>query len=369
MYATCLFCTRALGHNAVLEAFPVGRRLAYDAAKGRLWVVCTNCQRWNLTPLEARWEAIEQAERLFRGTRLRASTGEVGLARVAAGDATVDLVRIGRPLRPELAAWRYGDRFGVRRRRALVRGGTAAVAGGAAVAGAVATLSAGAAGVAVVLLFQLGGVALAMAGVAASQGIGQIRGSAARWVPDGTGQWLLVSRNALPLVRLAGAGAADGGFQLRVPYDRRAPTREPDPSDWINRVPPHETALTGAPALEAARLILPLVNGDGAGARRVRDAVSVLESLGPTDATFAAAARRLPEWAARQAFGDTGALAHLPAEVRLALEMAANEDRERAALEGELAALAAMIAQVPPPVPAPAAPTSTEPAPGPAAPE
>ena len=58
MYATCLFCNRPLGHNESIEHFPVGRRLAFDAAKGRLWVVCPACERWNLTPLEERWEAI-----------------------------------------------------------------------------------------------------------------------------------------------------------------------------------------------------------------------------------------------------------------------------------------------------------------------
>jgi hypothetical protein len=101
MYATCLFCHRPLGRNEALEHFPVGRRLAYDAERGRLWIVCRHCARWNLSPLEARWEAIEEAERLYRGTRLRAATDQVGLARVADG---TELVRIGRPLRPEFAA-------------------------------------------------------------------------------------------------------------------------------------------------------------------------------------------------------------------------------------------------------------------------
>ena len=59
MYATCLFCKKALGNNEALESFPVGKRLAFDAAKGRLWVVCSHCERWNLSPLEERWEAIE----------------------------------------------------------------------------------------------------------------------------------------------------------------------------------------------------------------------------------------------------------------------------------------------------------------------
>lgn len=36
MYSTCLFCKNSLGANEVIEHFPVGRRLAFDAAKGRL---------------------------------------------------------------------------------------------------------------------------------------------------------------------------------------------------------------------------------------------------------------------------------------------------------------------------------------------
>src|ERR687893_2823138 len=108
MYHTCLFCHADLGANESVEHFPVGRRLAFDAAKGRLWVVCPRCARWNLTPLEERWEAIEQCERHYRGTRLRASTNNVGLARLRSG---LELVRIGPALYPEIASWRYGARL------------------------------------------------------------------------------------------------------------------------------------------------------------------------------------------------------------------------------------------------------------------
>ena len=47
------------------------------------------------------------------------------------------MVRIGKPLRPEFAAWRYGDRFGTRLRRRIVTGATAgaALAGGIALGG------------------------------------------------------------------------------------------------------------------------------------------------------------------------------------------------------------------------------------------
>src|SRR5437764_11769068 len=135
MYSTCLFCNQRLGANEVVESFPIGRRLAFDAAKGRLWVVCRACERWNLTPLEARWEAIEECERLFRSTRLRSSTDQVGLARLREG---LELVRVGRPLRPEMAAWRYGDQFGRRRKRHLIgSAGVAAAVVGTVVAGPV----------------------------------------------------------------------------------------------------------------------------------------------------------------------------------------------------------------------------------------
>ena len=129
MYATCLFCNTHLGANEAIPTCPVGRRLAFDPAKGRLWVVCARCGRWNLTPLDERWEAIEGCERLFRATRLRVSTDNIALAQTRVG---LELVRIGPALFPEIASWRYGARLrrldrdapagGLVRRQ--VRGGT-----------------------------------------------------------------------------------------------------------------------------------------------------------------------------------------------------------------------------------------------------
>src|SRR5688572_6008059 len=80
MFSTCLFCHGQLGKNEVVEHFPVGSRLAFDSARGRLWAVCPHCRRWNLSPLDDRWEAIDECERLFRGTRARTSTDNIGLA-------------------------------------------------------------------------------------------------------------------------------------------------------------------------------------------------------------------------------------------------------------------------------------------------
>ena len=128
MFSHCIFCKKNLGRNEVIEPFPVGRRLAFDPAKGRLWVVCRKCERWNLSPLEERWEAFEECERQFRAARLRVSTDEIGLARLKEG---LELVRVGEPLRPEFAAWRYGDQFGRRRRRTIITTGAIVAVGGA----------------------------------------------------------------------------------------------------------------------------------------------------------------------------------------------------------------------------------------------
>src|SRR5688500_10988732 len=105
MYRTCIFCSADLGSNEVVEHFPVGGRLAFDAFKGRLWAVCSKCGRWNLAPIEERWEAVEEAERHFADARQRVQSENIGLARMRDGTR---LVRIGKALPGELAAWRYG---------------------------------------------------------------------------------------------------------------------------------------------------------------------------------------------------------------------------------------------------------------------
>jgi hypothetical protein len=108
MFSTCLFCHTGLGTNDAVPDFPVGRRLAFDSRNGRLWVVCTHCGRWNLSPLEERWEAIERCEKLFRDTWLRFSIANIGVARTR---SRLELVRIGPALLPEIASWRYGARL------------------------------------------------------------------------------------------------------------------------------------------------------------------------------------------------------------------------------------------------------------------
>lgn len=105
MYSTCTFCYAALGTNSVLETFAVSGRVAFDPKKGCLWAICRHCAGWNLAPIEERWEAVEECERRFRATSLRYSSGNIGLAWLH-GD--LELIRVGPALRPEVAAWRYG---------------------------------------------------------------------------------------------------------------------------------------------------------------------------------------------------------------------------------------------------------------------
>ena len=105
MYSTCTFCYSPLGRNEVLETFPVARRVAFDPKKAIVWAVCPACARWNLVPIEERWEVVDECERRFRRTNLRYSSGNIGLAWLA---EDLELVRVGPALRPEFASWRYG---------------------------------------------------------------------------------------------------------------------------------------------------------------------------------------------------------------------------------------------------------------------
>ena len=320
MYTRCLFCQADLGRNEAVEAFPVGRRLAYDAARGRLWVVCRACERWNLTPLEQRWEAIEAAERLYLDTRRRSATENIGLARLADG---TELVRIGRPLRPEFAAWRYGDQFGRRRRRAVATG-VAAV---------------GAAGAVIVAGPVLGLVSVAAVGPlinVVSLGINGWRARQSIAVPVGPGRTLHVATNRAT-VRLLPWG--DARWQLEV--GGVLPEGECI-SHWRSATfETRSVVLEGDVALRAAGTLLAHLNRAGGGAAAVRDAVELVERMPDPASLFAhtASEQRRRFYARSWQFGEDGRITTFPPAVRLALEMAAHEEQERRALEGELAEL------------------------------
>ena len=336
MYATCLFCKKPLGANETFETFPVGKRLAFDAAKGRLWVVCPHCERWNLTPLEDRWEAIESAEKLFRDSRRRVSTDNIGLSKLRDGTT---LVRIGAPQRPEFAAWRYGDQFGRRRRRQI----------------AVAS-----AGIGALAALVIGG---ATAGVGIG-GFGWMMARAGGWIIRGspeakvariktvTGEMLVVRRRHLLETSIT------QGFNSPFAIDLR----------YVGG----GSRFEGAEALRIASVVVPAANRFGGNKQTVAEAVGTIEQSGGTEgfldriskvaavttsgierprditgrwvlesSTFGSGGFRFGGRRGRRGRGlssrdwSTGLFGLNPVQ-RLALEMALHEDAERAALEGEL---------------------------------
>ena len=312
MYSTCLFCNKPLGTNSTLPAFPVGRRLAFDAAKGRLWVVCRKCERWNLSPLDERWETIEEAERLYTDTRRRVATGEIGLARLADG---TELVRIGAPLRPEFAAWRYGDQFGRRRtRQVLLAGAGLAVVGGVIVGGA--TI----------------GISLASFGWMFTQ-IGRtvIQGGqetiVARIRTD-QGQVLPVRRRHLAESSLS--RGSDGTLAIDLRYKNG------------------HSRFEGPEAMRVASMVVPAVNRFGGSRQTVAAAVGEIEHVGGPERYLEQLAKRAGVMTAvrgrphrfgrRGKIGNTGLYGLTPVD-RLGLEMALHEDAERRAMAGELALL------------------------------
>jgi hypothetical protein len=314
MYSACLFCSHDLGTNEVLESFPVGRRVAFDGRTGRLWVVCRRCERWNLTPLEERWEAIEQAERLFRGTMLRVSTEHIGLARLREG---LELVRIGAPTRPEIAAWRYGDQFGRRRRRRFVSGSALVAAGGIIAAGGVAL------GSSVVFAWSIGKWAFHIAEHDfPGQHIARVR--------DAERNFLHVERRHL--IRSSISHGADGGLALELAHTRGT------------------AHLEGPLARRAAEVLFPAVNRLGGTPDDVQRAVARLEHAGGAESLLRDVARRGRRLTQLQGEHQRSFLAEdetdwdaglnaLAPSLSLAIEMALHEEQERRALEGELAEL------------------------------
>jgi hypothetical protein len=312
MYSTCMFCNKPLGTNDALEAFPVGNRLAFDSARGRLWVVCRACERWNLSPLDERWEAVEQAERAYRDTRRRVATENVGLARLRDGTT---LVRIGEPLRPEFAAWRYGDQFGRRRNRALMIAGggvtaLAAVVVGGAVAGA-----------------SVGGFAYMMV----QAGRFMVHGSPETVVAKiRTEQYGLVHVRRRHLAESSIAQEADGALALNLRFKNGS------------------AHFTGREAERIAAIVVPKVNRFGGTKADVGRAVEMIERVGSSDGflghlaatsqahTQAWTLDRRPRWRRGARDFTKFGLFSMPTSQRLALEMALHEEAERRALAGEL---------------------------------
>jgi len=115
MYKTCAFCNGTLDGDGGPSGLTVGKRLAFDEWRGRLWVICPKCSRWNLAPLDDRLDRIDALARAAREGRIAAATEQVALIRWRG----YDFVRVGKPPRIEFATWRYGERLRARQREQL----------------------------------------------------------------------------------------------------------------------------------------------------------------------------------------------------------------------------------------------------------
>jgi hypothetical protein len=323
MYSTCLYCNGKLGANDMLERFPIGRRIAFDAARGRLWVVCAECRRWNLSPIEERFEAIEDCERLFRGTYVRVSTGHIGLAKLKSG---LELVRVGRPLRPEFAAWRYASEFFSRRTRAYARAGATVVGAAglsATAASALAPMAIAAGGFSVVAF-----PALVMATIGTT-----VLGNAMATDYLRFERVLARFRVGKRVIRVRAKHAQS--IELGFDSLEHATIGIQHDAGW--------TTFKGQRAMHAATALLANTNRHGGSGRLVQSAVDQIESAGNSERYLTRATNR-NEWRGHRpvsvlnAYRKLGPM-NLDDTERLALEMAVHEEIERRAAEGELAAL------------------------------
>jgi len=316
MYGSCMYCSGELGANDQLPAFPVGRRVAFDAERGRLWAVCTRCGRWNLAPIEERWEAVEEAERAFRDARLRAQSENIGMAKLPDGTR---LIRVGRALPGELAAWRYGDQL-LRRRRQYLMAAGAVTAGGIALAGGIVAI-----GVTGAVFSAFGALTGAWNSHQLKKVVTAVDTGARRPLP--LRRWQL---NA-SVLRLD-----DGAARLHVPNAFSAEMPTPN---WRGDTRYNDSTLVIDPV--QTRLVLNramvVVNGAGATRRRLESATRLLAIAGTAEDFVRRTASSGFTLAKREDRPDQ----YLDPDRALALEMALHEEQERRALEGELSALEA----------------------------
>ena len=293
MYTSCAFCNATLDGDGGPSGLGVGRRLAFDEWRARLWVVCPKCSRWNLTPLDDRLERIEAVARAAADARLLASTEQVALLRWQ----RYDLIRIGKPLRVELAGWRYGERLRARNRERAK----------------------------VVVPLTLAAVGL---GVAANVALGGSFGFLA-WNLGRTADDIYVWMVGTRPVRLVEPPICDHcGTILRlrtrhVQHARVVPDSHQDLAVLVSCPTCHREAalLTGPDAHALLRQGLAYLNVRRSSRRKAEDAARVVDEAGGADQLIKNVARR------------ELTLRSLRPEGRLALEMAVDERAEVLELE------------------------------------
>jgi hypothetical protein len=262
--------------------------------------------------LDERWEAIEECERIFRETAVRVHTENIGLAVVY---ELLDLIRIGAPLRQELAIWRYANELRGRRRRAFLRAGARAADRFGWMMGAGGLLGAG--------------VAI-LAGTPFAIGVGMMAGAGSEelWREVGPDRIERFLGRVIAKVRI---NTLDYSYvRTRHVPELRVAQYE---GDWRLELP-HSVGWKGYQGEEAMSILgvmLPIANGFGASRSQVLQAVRELEDAGTAEAYIEEIAQRLKE----SGYSGSG-VGSYPMPTRLALEMAAHEETERQALRGQL---------------------------------
>lgn len=309
MFSSCLVCSAPFPENDSLEYFRVGERVAYDPDKGRLWAVCRKCKRWTLAPIEERWEALDEIEKIVRDkARLLSQTDNVAFLKAG----SLEIVRVGRADLNEEAWWRYGRHLVDRRKRHRRLTTVASVGVGAAL-----VLGPGA---------GIGWFGGWMLWNNAPQGMV----NAARWLRFGGAGWRGDRR------------CADCGHRFRqIQYRDRGrvmvqPESDESPLQISQRCPncrgmKHGAGLLlqGREAEQALQRLLAYHHHSGASENRISSATRLIEEAGSAD--------RLT----RIVLGEGRRLGDLRRTGAIALEIAANEAREQRLLELELAELEA----------------------------
>ncbi len=297
----CLFCHSPFAEGWRFGELPPAWRLAFDSDRGRIWVVCDSCYRWNLWPPEEQGAALMALERVAadRGQVL-ARTENITLLAVG----NMILIRVGEATLHERAWWRYG-------RDVLTREKAFRSAG--------ARLSAYAYG--------------ALAAVAESVGLGDrnfkvrfeegMTAEVLRWRRFGWAAWFgrLRCPSCGSYLRAARFDLSwwfcprldeDGNLALGVPCPRCDP--------WTPEKIYH---LKGYEAESVLRRVLAYQNITGAGEQTVEEAVRQIDAAGSPEAFMQASLE------------DGPFLRELAFPQAVALEISLNEGVERRALEVE----------------------------------
>lgn len=260
-------------------------------------------------PIEDRWEALEELEKLTTDkARLLSQTDNIALLRAG----PLEIVRVGRAKLNEEAWWRYGRELTTRKKKWDKLGVAGTVAAGAVVAGG----------------WAAGGISMLGIWLIMGHGSETVR-DGARWLRFGSSAW----RGEEQCPRC-------GHVFRSIAFRDRAsiglfPTEEPGGIELVARCPrcgQYREAglhLRGADADRTLRRVLAYHHFSGASENRVHKATRLIQEAGsPQDLT-------------RIVVRDGRRLGDLQRTGGIALEIAANEATEQHLLELEVADLEA----------------------------